>query len=201
MAHSCDTPVAPHASEFLTQSCDQSQNVGPPHSCSSHPHGTHGVPDYTVPQNTSPRPQLVCFRLQGAEFCSATVRSSDRFRGYFVSGIHTERRDARAAPRSRLPSVRGRSFHPPCTRRGPRCRPGRGQIRRRTAEGVRLLRFCPIPDGSRRNREEFVSNSYKTPEIGTTVTHNCLNLQGEWSADATVLRTGSAAGFRRPWRA
>ena len=64
VAHSCDTPVAPHASEFLTQSCDQSQNVGPPHSCSSHPHGTHGVPDYTVPQNTSPRPQLVCFRLQ-----------------------------------------------------------------------------------------------------------------------------------------
>ena len=26
-----------------------------------------------------------------AEFCSATVRSSDRFRGYFVSGIHTAR--------------------------------------------------------------------------------------------------------------
>ncbi|WP_415232893.1 hypothetical protein, partial [Pseudophaeobacter arcticus] len=40
------------------------------------------------PQNTSPHPPLINIGCQNAEFCSATVRSSDRFCGHFVSGIH-----------------------------------------------------------------------------------------------------------------
>ncbi len=90
MAHSCDTPVAPHASEFLTQSCGLSRNDRPPPAHSSHRHDTHAEPGCTIPQNTSPRPSA---RLpQASEWRSFTPRQSDYSTVSVVqycSGIHT----------------------------------------------------------------------------------------------------------------
>ena len=84
-----DNPAEPGASESSQRSCDQFRTDAPPRCYSSRQHGTHAVPGYKVPLNTSPHPQLYCLRCQTAEFYSATVRSSYRFSDHFVSGIHT----------------------------------------------------------------------------------------------------------------
>ena len=57
------------------------------HFCSYHQHGTpDGHVLYT--QNIFPTLRSSSIRCQTAEFYSATVRSSDRFCGHFVSGVH-----------------------------------------------------------------------------------------------------------------
>ena len=76
-----DIPEVPSASGSSTPSCDRSQNAAPPPVRSSRQHGTPGAPVGKVPQNTSPRLQLVRLRRKVAEFYSATVRPPDRFRG------------------------------------------------------------------------------------------------------------------------
>ncbi|WP_445810365.1 hypothetical protein [Yoonia sp.] len=68
--------------------CGRSQKDDQLHFCSCHQHGTPDGHGCISPQNTSPHPPLISFRRQIAEFYSATVRSSDRFCGHFVSGIH-----------------------------------------------------------------------------------------------------------------
>ena len=52
-----------------------------------------------------------------AEFYSATVRSSDRFRGYFVSGIHKGRLGENAPLRKKHGAVRANGVRKPLGRK------------------------------------------------------------------------------------
>ena len=88
-------------------------------------------------------------------------------------------------------SVIGSSLRPPRGRVAGR--PGRGLIRRRTATGVRRLRFAPIPGRSRRHCNEFAWNSRKYTKNG----HYCYTVLSTISRMNARARFATEAGAGR----